>query len=515
MHNTAYMKGALLALFVTVPGLATLAGCSHPDPAAQFARAKAAYAAEDYGNARAAVLAGLENDPHNVPMLFLLVHADLALADGDGAGRALSRLASLVKPGPDMTDLAAEAALLRGDRGEMERLLGKADGKADGATAWRLRGEAALAAKDGAAALAAFKHAFTTSDYRLAADYARFELDDENIDEADRALAIMRKTGPDRLDTLMIAGMIAQHRGQFDAAQAAFESAAKRFPSRVEPLVALADLADLRGHGDETARYAAAARALNPMQPQVFSLTVRVAAEQGDWAKVRDLLSPREGALDLRGFDGMAYGEALLHLGHAEAARAIYQKALVLSPQNPFARLMLAQCDLAANDGAEALATIRPLADSVLATSRELDIAIAAATMAHDPAAATYTARRNSPQLATTNASAARAQAAMAERNWAAALTAYRAMPGYDRDAEVLKRMAAAATGLGQHDAAIGYADHALRLDPRNPDMVHMAGLTRLNAGRDLGSARSLLRQALDRDPANPLFRADFARTGG
>jgi len=500
------MKRSLVPLLFV-----TLARCTHPDPGAQFAQAKTAFAAEDYSRARAAVLSGLDADPGNRAMLLVLVRADLALGDGDGAGRALARLTDGAKPTQEVTELAAEAALLRGQPGEMNRLLGHDQS----ATAWRLRGEAALVTHDGAAALADFKRGMGAADFRLAADYARFMLDDDNIDEADRALTVMRQSGPDRLDTLMIAGMIAQHRGQLDAAQAAFGDAAKRFPARVEPLVALADLADLRGSRDQAARYAAAARALNPGQPQVFSLTVRIAAEQGDWAKVRDLLAPREGSLDLHSFDGLAYGEALLHLGHAEAARAIYQKALVLSPQNPFARLMLAQCDLAADDGAEALATIRPLADSVLAGPRELNVAVAAATMAHDPVLAQYAARLHSPQLAAINASGDKAQGAMARRDWAGALAAYRALPGYDHDAEVLKRMAVAATNLSQHDAALGYADHALRLDPRNPDMVHMAGLVRLNAGRDLGDAHALLRQALERDPGNPLFRADYARAGG
>lgn len=228
-------------------------------------------------------------------------------------------------PAQEVTELAAEAALLRGHHGEMVHEMERLLGHDQSATAWRLRGEAAMAANDSAAALTDFKRGMGNGDFRIAADYARFLIDDDNIDEADRALKVLRQSGPDRLDTLMIAGTIAQHRGQLDAAQAAFDDAAKRFPARVEPLVALADLSDLRGHLDQTARYAAAARARNPGQPQVFSLTVRVAAEQGDWAKVRDLLAPREGSLDLHSFDGLAYGEALLHLGHAEEARAVYQ----------------------------------------------------------------------------------------------------------------------------------------------------------------------------------------------
>ena len=504
------MKRIFVSLLLA-PGL-ILAGCGHHDPAARFAEAKAAFAAEDYGHARAAVLAGLEADRGNREMLLLLARADLALGDGDGAGSVLTQLADLGMTGAQWTELSAEAALLRGQAREMDRILGDDQS----AVSWRLRGEAALAARDSTSALADFQHGMAAgNDFRLAVDYARFLIDGDDIDGAERALQIMRKTGAKRLDTLLITGTIAQHRGQLDAAERAYGEAAKRFPARAEPLVALADLADLRGAPDVTARYADQARAIAPDQPQVFALTVRVAAEKGDWAKVRDMLGPREASLDLRSFEGLAYGEALLHLGHAEAARAIYQKALLLSPQNPFARLMLAESDLAANDGAGALSTIRPLADSVLAGPRELDVAIRAASMAHDPVLARYSERLHSPQLAAINAAAGQAQAAMARRDWSGALAAYRAIPGYDSDAEVLKRMAAAATNLAQHDAALGFADRALALDPRNPDMLHMAGLVRLNAGRDLDTAQTLMRQELERDPTNRVFRADFARAGG
>jgi hypothetical protein len=55
-------------------------------------------------------------------------------------------------------------------------------------------------------------------------------------------------------------------------------------------------------------------------------------------------------------------------------------------------------------------------------------------------------------------------------------------------------------------------ADRALLLAPRDPDMLHLAGLVRLNAGQDLAAAQQLLQGALDADPANRLFRADLAR---
>jgi len=150
-----------------------------------------------------------------------------------------------------------------------------------------------------------------------------------------------------------------------------------------------------------------------------------------------------------------------------------------------------------------------------LAGRPELDLAINAATKAHDPSLQGYLARRNSPQLAAITANVEAAQNALGRRDWAGALAAYRAIPGAENDAPALKLMALAASRMGQNDVAVTYADRALALDPTDPDIVHMAGLVRLNAGMDPDGARALLRQALERDPTNIVFRADLARANG
>ncbi|MGK4495583.1 hypothetical protein ACSLVN_27630, partial [Klebsiella pneumoniae] len=78
-----------------------MAACHHADPAASMAQAERAYAAEDYVRARTAVLAALDAGDATRAMLVLLVRADLALGDGDGAQSALSRLSDLGATGPD------------------------------------------------------------------------------------------------------------------------------------------------------------------------------------------------------------------------------------------------------------------------------------------------------------------------------------------------------------------------------------------------------------------------------
>jgi tetratricopeptide (TPR) repeat protein len=497
---------------LTPLAMLALAACAPANPQARLAEARAAFAAEDYVRARSVVLAALASAPGNHDMLLLLARADLALGDGEGAGSALARLADGGMHGVDWNALAAEAALLRGQRAEMDRLLGGDQS----AAAWRLRGEAAQAAGDSVAELAAFQRGMAAgADFRLAWDYAHLLLDGDDIDGAERALAVMRQTGRDRLDTWLTTGVIAENRGQFAAAQRAYAEASRRFAARPEPLLALADLADQQGDLKQAAAHTAQAQALVPDAPAVVSMVARIADEQGDWAKVRDLLAPHETTLDRHGSDALVYADALHHLGHTEAARAILQQALSASVQNPKVRIMLAQCAIDLHDGAGALQALRPVADSVLAGPAELDLAIRAATLAHDPAGAGYAARRNAPQLAEIGAKVARASAAMDRRDWAAALAAWSAIPGADTDPQTLKLMALATSHIGQGPLAMALADRALSLDAANPDMMHMAGLVRLNAGVDLAAARALLKKALERDPTNRLFRADYARTGG
>jgi tetratricopeptide (TPR) repeat protein len=489
-----------------------LAACSHADPAAQFAQARSAFAIENYAAARDSLQAGLEHDSDNRAMLLLLVRSDLQLGDGEGAGYALNRLADLGFQGREWTELSAEAALWRGQTVEMERLLGSDHGP----VAWRLRGEAAMARGQTAKALDQFRRGMAArEDFRLAWDYARLFLDADDPDEADRGLAVMRKVGPDRLDTFLTAGVIAEVRGQFALASAEYEKAARRFTFRVEPLLALAELADQQGDLKGVSAAVGRAVALAPADGQVLSAVLHLADEQSDWDKIRKIMAPYEASLNYHDPTAVFYADAMYHLGHAEVARAIFQQALAQSPQNVEIRTKLAACDLDLGDAAGALRAIRPVADSVLAGKTELDLAVRAAGAVNDARLASYVARRNSPALNETAAAAKAAAAAVQRRDWAAALAAWQRLPGANGDAQVLKMMALAASRSQHGDQAVAYADRALELDSANPDMIYMAGLVRLNAGRELDAARSLLRQALERDPNNRLFRAVMARAGG
>jgi len=76
----------------------------------------------------------------------------------------------------------------------------------------------------------------------------------------------------------------------------------------------------------------------------------------------------------------------------------------------------------------------------------------------------------------------------------------------------VLKRMALAASRMGQGAAAIGYADRAVALSPENPDYLYTAGVARLEAGTDIAGARRYLELAASVDPRNETIARDLKK---
>ena len=499
------MKRALL-----LAALLMASACSKVDPAEQFAAAQKAFSAENYDAARTSVMAALDAESANRDMLLLLARTQLKLADGDGAQATLVRLEEAGVRSKEIVRMKAEAAILRGQPDTALTLLGQdADPEA-----WRVRAAAHTALDDAKSALEALRRGLVKGgrNYALVRDYAAFLLAAEDYPGASSAIATLRQLGPKRLDTLMMTGELATQLGRMDEAKRVYSLAAEAYPVRIEPLTALATLAEMQGQLDSAIALVERAAKIVPGNPDVLALRVQFASEKGDWETVRKSLVHVESTLDPRSPNGMSYAEALLRLGHPEQARALFARAHSLSPNNPFIRLMLAEAQLATGDAAAALRTVRVLSDSVLAGERELDLAVRAAQKAGDPAAAGLLARLKAPQLAQLQKLAAEGEAALSRKDWTGALAAYRRIPGHENDAEVLRRMADASAKAGQADAAIAYADKALSLAPRNADMLHTAGLVRLEAGRDREEMLRLIRQASQIDPANRLFRANLAR---
>ncbi|MBC2669413.1 tetratricopeptide repeat protein [Novosphingobium piscinae] len=489
-------------------GLLLLAGCG-PDPAALLDRARSAIAAADDQAARLDLLGVLRARPEDPTALALLAEVQLRLGDGEGAITALDRLEAVRPPNPSSRRLRAEAELLRGKPAAALALIAQDRS----AQAWRLRAAAALAQGDQAAAIAAYDSGLRAgADARLLVDYARLLLAAEDRAGALRLLTRLKQMAPKDFATLLLEGDVLSLAQNSTAAGAAYRAAAAAAPQRIEPLLGQAGLADAAGDDAAVERWVKAAEALAPDDPRVRHWRVQVAQLNGDWETVRRMLAPRESELDPRSPEGLAYAEALLNLGQPEQARALFRRTLALSPQNPYARLMLAEAELATGDAGQALETVRPLAGSAMAGDRELDLAERAARAAGLPEAGTFAQRRTATATTVARQLAGAGQAAYARGDWAAATAAYAALSARGEDAEVLRRLALAAGKAGQTDLAIRSADRALALQPNNPDTLFAAGVVRCDGGRDPIRGLALLEAAAAADPANALFRAALAR---
>lgn len=485
-------------------GAVLLAACG-TSPEEHFAMAQQAFGKSDYQTAKGELGQALKDNPRNRDMLRLLLQTQLLVGDGEGVQGAVDRLRSIGEKGPDLLRAEAEGLLLRGRGADAVTLLGQ-DNSPD---AWRIRAAERLGAQDDDAARAAFLNGMAAGgNYRLGLDYTRFLIAKGELPAASEQFERLRKAKANAVETLMLGGLLSEKYERRDLAAKYYQSAATRYPFRVEPMVALGNLYDFAGKVDEAAKLADAAAAIAPGGPAVQQLQLTIYAEQGKWQKIRDLLQAREAELDPTTVEGLKYAEALLRIGRAEQARAMFMQSLQAQPQNRFVRMMLTEAQMATGDPAGALQTMQPALVGPFAGRRELELAIKAARAAGSPAAAQLAARLASPDFAEQERLTNQAQGAEFRGDSAQALALYQRLAQFGKDSELARRMALAASKVGQHDLAIVTADKALAADPDNAELNYVAALTRINAGRDRAKAEALINRALSFDSRNVQYRA-------
>lgn len=487
----------LARLVLPLVALLALPGCGK-SPEALLASARENFAAENYQQARIDLSEALRERPGDLEMLTLLVDTHLRSRDADGAEGALGRLerAGGVAPGR----MKAEIALLRGDAKAALALLG-ADSSTDG---WRVRAESLVALGQGDAARDAFEKGMATGgDVRLGAAYGRYLLLGDDLPRAAALLGRMQAMAPASYETLVMAADLAVAQGRGDAAIVAYRKAVEAFPDRAAPMLALASQYDALGKVEEAVKLVEQAAKVAPNDPEVDQLHFQLLSEQGEWEKIRQELQTRESSLAAGSALSMTYGEALLHLGHAEQARVIFRRAALVQPRNPYARLMLGEAQLTTGDARGAWATLAPLAASTLAPPEVLESAAKAARGVGAPEASALRARLDPERLKATMALVDRGEAALGREDWASAAMTYQRLLERGEDPEVLKRLALAQSGLGDVDAAIVHADRAVRRDPDNLDFLYVAAIARIAGRRDLTEARRLLEAAQAIDPGN------------
>jgi len=167
---------------------------------------------------------------------------------------------------------------------------------------------------------------------------------------------------------------------------------------------------------------------------------------------------------------------------------------------------------LATGDPGSAYTTVRPLADSVMAGPRELEIAEKAARATGSADADSLRTRLASARSSQAAELTQKGQAALASEDWNGAIAAYGQLAQMGKDAEVLKRLALALSHAGRADDAIAAADQARALRPDDPDTTYMAGYVRAAGGKDRATALSLLKRASEADPGNAMFKRTLAR---
>lgn len=496
---------------IVLSALLVLAACS-PEPADPLGAARVALAGQNLDAARTGLLAALKGTPDNPELLELLADVQLRMGDATGARATLGRLEAAGGQGLRFDQLLAEALLKSGKPAEaLERL-----GENTAPDSIRIRAAALLALEDPAGAVALWQAATAAgigqAGLRMAYDYGSYLAQAGELAAARRVVEQMQAAAATAFETLQLEGKVALVGGDAKAAQARFAAAAERYPNRIEPFCGQAEALDFAGQIEPALKLLAAAEIRMPAQPCVTEIRLSLLAQQGEWSKIRDILQDREAELDPASTLGMTYAEALLRLGRPEQARALFNRALLASPQNPYSRLMLAEAQLETGDGVDALDTIAPLANSVLAGERELQLALRAARSIDDPSATDYAARLEAGQWRKAQDVNAAGLAAVARQDWGAAINAWQQLDAPGSDPEIQRRLVFALSRASRHADAVARADRLLALQPDNPDAVYLAGLARTAGGIEAAKGLTLLEKAVRQQPDNWQFRQALAK---
>ncbi|PNU06143.1 tetratricopeptide repeat protein [Novosphingobium guangzhouense] len=486
---------------IALPFVAALALTACGDsPETLFATARNDFAAGNYEQARLEVAAALKKQPRDIAMLTFLVETQLRLGDPDAIEGAIRRLERAGGAGTGR--MKAELALLRGNaRAALDAL-----GDDASATGWRVRGEAHLALGDKQQAQAAFEAGLKAGDdIRLAQSYARYLLQNGKLDRAAALLRDMQRIAPHSYETLTMVGDLALAQQRSDDAARAYRAAIDAFPDRAASMLALADIYGENGQYELIAPLLDRASAIEPENPAIMTMRLRLLAQQRRWRDIRDMLQTHESQLEPGSEAVLIYARALLELGQPGQARLLAGRALLMQPGNRDAAEVQARARLAGGDPQGAWDTLRQMASSTLVSSDVLKAAARAAQEVHAPEAAALDRRAEPARLARTQALASRGEAALAKQDWAAAAAAYRGLLEQGEDAEILARLAYVASRMGHGREAVAYADRAMAADG-SAQYVYVAGQARLDSRIDLQRAIALLERAVAADPDNATF---------
>ncbi|MFB0611473.1 tetratricopeptide repeat protein [Aurantiacibacter poecillastricola] len=476
----------------------SLAACGL-SPEERLDRAEAAYEDHRFSEARLDLGTLLQEDGNDARALELLARTQLWLGDGVGAQATLERLDADSRPG-DYETLLAEAFVLQGEF-ESALAAGEALGTAEGL---RIAALSHIGLGSNDEALAAFERGASAPGdrSRLYADFARFVHMAGDSARGLELAALAREADPDGLDPLIASAMIAQDGGSLPEALAFYEDAHRHWPeSRIALLGRIGALGDM-GRLDEARELIAQAARVMPGDADVIYLEARLAAEDGEWAEVRDLLQPLEGREDPR--QQLLYARALVELDMPEQAISRLTSLVRRTPQSAEPRRVLARAQLEAGDAASAFDIIAPLATSPEGTPSDLAL-YAEAARASGQADSIEDALAKAPPAERVATLLARADAHLRGERWKAAVEAYEQLRSWtgDTNAMVLNNLAYAKSRTGQSTEALSHALRALELAPDHPSVLDTAGWLLVETGEDRTRGIALLERAAQLAPAN------------
>lgn len=485
-------------------GMALLLAACAEGPAERIERADRSLAAGDYTAARRDLAAILRERPDDRSILTRLARAQLGMSDGVGALATIERMGPAASHDAVVLRLRAEAELLRG-RVDSALALLAADSSAE---AWRIRAVARLDQGDPLAALDAFNRgARAGSAPRLLADHAWFLLSAHDLDGAEALIRQLRRIAPENAGTELLAGMLAERRGQTDRALAAYALAARHAPGELRPLLAQIELLIRQKAGkglrpEQTEAVIRKAEALAPDDARVQMARLELDAAHGRWEEVRNALQGKESGLDPNSRAGLLYAEALLRIGQSHYARAQLGRALLMEQNNRTIRLLMSEAQLAAGDAQAALATLRPLLADPLPRPEELALAVRVAQRASPQELAGLKRRADDPEYRRLVALGEDGDAAMAAADWAGAVAAFAPLHARMPGSHSAAILAYALARAGRNAEAAAMAARALDEDADNPLALRAGGIALVQSGQP-SEAVALLMQALRREPQN------------
>lgn len=485
----------------TVMLAAALVACS-PSPETSFASGREAFAANEFREARVALISGLREQPGKHDMRLLLARTQIALGDGEGAASTLAKLPREMASRPDVAIVLGEAEVLRG---HFDEALAGVEGIETGA-ADRVRALAHIGAGrvDEAAEAFAVGADRAAQDVGLLASYARFTLLQGDPSKADALVGRALKIDPRMVEAHLVRADMHLGRNDLPAALATFDRALELHPANFDGRVGKAEVLVSLGRLKDAAPLVTELTEEAPDEQAVIFLTARLASREGKWNRVREVLQPHEQELRENPVATALYGRSLIELGQPAVALGVLQPALKRHGGSRALRRLVAQAQLASNDAAGALATIRPLASRPDATPDELKLASVAARKSGSDAAGSFDQRLAMPSPEWIGGEMAKADRALRNRQWQDAESLYESILSRTRgqNAMILNNLAYAKQQLGKDEEALDMALRAVKLEPDNASILDTAGWMLVQAG---SKARGLemLKRAAKLDPGN------------